>query len=80
MVWGDRDRAVPLESGLRLQKRLPQAKLVVLPGVGHLPFEEEPERSNAILLEWVREMGLDREEKRVPRRAVPVAMDEAASG
>jgi len=80
MVWGDRDRAVPLESGERLWKRLPHAKLVVLPGVGHLPFEEEPERSNAILLEWVREQGLDREEKRVPRRAVPAVMVEAASG
>jgi pimeloyl-ACP methyl ester carboxylesterase len=70
MMWGDLDRAVPLESGVRLRKRLRQSKLVILEGVGHLPFEEVPERANAILLEWVREQGLDREERREPVRAM----------
>lgn len=43
LVWGDRDRAVSLESGRQLQQFFGTSELVVLPGTGHLPFEECPE-------------------------------------
>ena len=43
LVWGDRDRAVPLQSGGRLQQFFDTSELVVLAGTGHLPFEECPE-------------------------------------
>jgi pimeloyl-ACP methyl ester carboxylesterase len=42
LLWGDSDRVMSLESGQRLHGRLPQSELVVLPGVGHLPYEECP--------------------------------------
>jgi 4,5:9,10-diseco-3-hydroxy-5,9,17-trioxoandrosta-1(10),2-diene-4-oate hydrolase len=42
LVWGDRDCAVSLESGRRLQRLFARSELVVLPGAGHLPFEECP--------------------------------------
>lgn len=41
LLWGTLDRAVSLESGRVLQKKL-QAEMVVLPGVGHLPYDEAP--------------------------------------
>jgi pimeloyl-ACP methyl ester carboxylesterase len=44
LVWGDRDRAVSLSSGQRLQQCFRTAELVVLPGTGHLPYEECPEQ------------------------------------
>jgi pimeloyl-ACP methyl ester carboxylesterase len=43
LLWGDRDRTVGLASGYRLQHCLVRSSLVVLPGAGHLPFEECPE-------------------------------------
>jgi pimeloyl-ACP methyl ester carboxylesterase len=43
MLWGDRDRAVSLESGETLRKCFAEAEMVVLPGTGHLPYEECPE-------------------------------------
>jgi pimeloyl-ACP methyl ester carboxylesterase len=43
LVWGDRDRAVSMESGRYLQQWFDKADMVVLPGTGHLPFEECPE-------------------------------------
>jgi pimeloyl-ACP methyl ester carboxylesterase len=43
MLWGDRDRAVSLESGEALRRYFERAELVVLPGTGHLPYEECPE-------------------------------------
>lgn len=43
LVWGDRDRAVSLESVRELRRYFDQADLKILPGTGHLPFEECPE-------------------------------------
>ncbi len=52
LVWGDQDRAVGLSSGQRLAELL-GAKLMVIPGVGHLPFAETPEPCHAALREWL---------------------------
>ncbi len=53
LIWGDRDRAVGLGSGIELQKTLTQSRLMVLPGVGHIPFEEMPEVCNQVMREWL---------------------------
>ena len=53
LIWGERDPAVPLPSAYELQKALPASELVVLPGIGHLPYEESPEEFNRILLEFL---------------------------
>jgi pimeloyl-ACP methyl ester carboxylesterase len=42
LIWGDRDSAVSVKSGETLKHCFDQAELVVLPGVGHLPYEECP--------------------------------------
>ncbi len=42
LLWGTRDRAVSLDSGFILAKVLGDAELVILPGAGHLPYEEDP--------------------------------------
>ncbi len=43
LLWGDRDRAVDLQSVQQLRRSFDQAEFVVLPGTGHLPYEECPE-------------------------------------
>jgi pimeloyl-ACP methyl ester carboxylesterase len=53
LIWGDRDRAVGLPSGRVLQKMLTKSKLMVLPGVGHIAFEEMPEVCNQAMREWL---------------------------
>src|SRR5271163_2317520 len=53
LIWGDRDRAVGLPSGHELQKLLPQSRLMVLPGVGHIAFDEMPEICNQAMREWL---------------------------
>ena len=52
LVWGDRDCTVSLASGIRLNHKLRASELIVLPG-GHSVFEESPEESNRIMLEWL---------------------------
>lgn len=52
-IWGDRDRAVTLPSGERLQRMMPMSKLMVIPGVGHLPFAEMPDACNEAMAQWL---------------------------
>lgn len=43
LVWGGCDRVVPAESATALLARLPAGTpLKILPGLGHLPFQEQP--------------------------------------
>lgn len=44
LVWGDRDRLVPVRGARRLADELPNGDLVVLDGVGHCPQVEQPRR------------------------------------
>lgn len=60
LVWGDRDRAVSLRSARRLQRELGRAELVVLPGAGHVPFEEMPADCNRLMLRWLERLELPR--------------------
>jgi pimeloyl-ACP methyl ester carboxylesterase len=54
LVWGDRDRAVSLDSGRQLNRELRSSELVLVPGAGHVVFEEFPEESNRIMTDWLR--------------------------
>jgi pimeloyl-ACP methyl ester carboxylesterase len=53
LIWGDRDRAVGVGSGEQLAELL-GARLMVLQGVGHLPFAERPAVCNRAVREWLR--------------------------
>jgi pimeloyl-ACP methyl ester carboxylesterase len=52
LIWGDRDPVVEIESGYQLQKAL-GAEMVVMRGIGHLPYEEAPQEFNRILLDYL---------------------------
>jgi pimeloyl-ACP methyl ester carboxylesterase len=43
LIWGERDGIMPLESAHAILHRLPDAKLEVVRGSGHLPHQERPE-------------------------------------
>jgi pimeloyl-ACP methyl ester carboxylesterase len=53
LIWGDRDRTVGLSSARQLHKLLPQSKLLIVPGAGHIPFEEDPEVCNRAMRQWL---------------------------
>jgi len=42
IIHGQMDGAVPASNSRRLAAMLPSVRLVVLPGCGHVPQEEEP--------------------------------------
>ncbi len=43
LLWGDRDRAVALDSAQNLRKCFDRVEFELLPGTGHLPYEECPD-------------------------------------
>ncbi len=43
--WGEDDQWIRLKYGKRFHQLLPDSKLIVYPGVGHIPMEEIPQRS-----------------------------------
>lgn len=53
IVWGELDRLIPLENGVRLRDGIAGAELVVLPGVGHVPQVQAPRRVVAIVRERI---------------------------
>jgi pimeloyl-ACP methyl ester carboxylesterase len=55
VVWGSRDRILPLATGHSLAARIPGARLVPLEEVGHCPMVEAPDRFTAVLAGFVRE-------------------------
>jgi pimeloyl-ACP methyl ester carboxylesterase len=54
LVWGDSDAAVLPGSAAHVERAIRGSKLVIMPGVGHLPYEEAPEEFNRVLLEFLR--------------------------
>jgi pimeloyl-ACP methyl ester carboxylesterase len=52
IVWGDRDTVVDLKSGGRLAEEI-GAELVVVPGTGHLPFQEKAAICNELVSRWL---------------------------
>lgn len=53
IVWGERDRTIPLEHGRAAHAALPHSRLVTLPGVAHFPHLEDPSGLAGALEEFV---------------------------
>jgi 2-hydroxy-6-oxonona-2,4-dienedioate hydrolase len=53
ILWGADDSWVPLSAGESLRDALPAATYVVLPGLGHVPFEEDPEAFTQAMQGWL---------------------------
>ena len=53
LMWGSKDPAVYFSSMEPLARHLPKAQRVVFQNVGHLPYEECPEKFNQALIEFL---------------------------
>jgi pimeloyl-ACP methyl ester carboxylesterase len=49
VVWGEHDPWLPAQRGRELARRIPGARLEVVPAAGHLPQEDEPEELARLL-------------------------------
>jgi len=54
LAVGDRDPWVPLEQAVKLRRQLPDARLFVAPGVGHVVVAERPSAFNTVMSQFLR--------------------------
>lgn len=51
--WCDYDRIVPLDVGIKLRRTLPNARLEIIEGCGHMPHEEQPEATLSLIQDFL---------------------------
>jgi pimeloyl-ACP methyl ester carboxylesterase len=54
ILWGGKDRLIPPELGERFAREIHGSRLVVFDALGHVPHEEDPERTVAVVLPFIR--------------------------
>lgn len=57
LIWGGEDKLAPLRTAKVLASYMTDARLEVLPGVGHTPMEERPAAFNELVLAQLRQPG-----------------------
>ena len=57
ILWGEKDKLRGPPAARIFTSRIPGSKLVIYPGVGHIPMEETPERSATDAIEFLKTNG-----------------------
>lgn len=80
ILWGERDRGMPVEHGLRLQRSIAHARLVVLSGCAHCPPVEAPDAVVEALEPFVMEpIGADEPDTSWPATSVSTTRSSSSS-
>ena len=53
ILWGERDRVLPVEKAALFRGLRPDAKLTLISGAGHLPHQEKPEETATQMLQFL---------------------------
>lgn len=53
LLWGETDAFAPVAGAHRFRRQLPEADLEVLAGVGHFVFEDAPERTTPLVVDFL---------------------------
>ena len=53
IIWGEKDRVLPLKHGHLAKEKLPNATLEIMEGCGHIPFFERSEEFNRAVLSFL---------------------------
>ncbi|MFD8163300.1 alpha/beta fold hydrolase [Streptomyces malaysiensis] len=54
IAWGTRDRLMPRRQGVRAKRVIPSARLIRLPGCGHVPMSDDPALVARVILDGSR--------------------------
>ena len=55
IIWGDKDRVLPLKHGYLAKEKLPNSRLKIMERCGHIPFFEKSDEFNRLVLEFLSE-------------------------
>ena len=54
IIWGEKDKLIPVENAGKFHDDLPNDTLVILDKTGHVPMEEAPERTVDVIRKFLR--------------------------
>jgi len=54
LLWGEKDKIVPVSSTDRLRTLRPGAELEIIPGAGHLPQQEKPGETARLMIDFAK--------------------------
>jgi len=53
LIWGEKDRMVPLKYGYIFNKNIRKSRLKILPRIGHSPHLETPEKLSQLIMQFL---------------------------
>ena len=53
IIWGAKDRLIPLENGQRFHREIAGSQLVIFDQLGHVPQEEDPAQTVAVVTKFI---------------------------
>ena len=53
LIWGEKDTATPIETGEMMEKLIPSAAIIRVPGAGHFPFVDNWELTARVLASYL---------------------------
>ncbi len=54
IIWGDKDKVIPIKIGQKLHAAIPCSKLTTIPDTGHVPQEETPTPTIALIKDFLK--------------------------
>lgn len=55
LIWGDQDQETPLSFARTMEKKIPDAGLVVFPGAGHFSYLDRPNDFAVIINDFLKQ-------------------------
>lgn len=55
LIWGEKDRVIPIRHGQQAHEMMPHSRFEVVPGAGHFSHNDDPDRFVALLSEFIAE-------------------------
>ena len=52
LIWGEKDKMVPLKYGHIFKEKIPNSELIILPKIGHSPHLEVPNKLSEIIISF----------------------------
>jgi pimeloyl-ACP methyl ester carboxylesterase len=56
IIWGEKDAQIPLKYAQRLHREIPESRLVIIPGAGHMILFDAPNQVASALTDFVQRL------------------------
>ncbi|PNK61745.1 abhydrolase domain-containing 18 [Psychrobacter sp. FDAARGOS_221] len=59
IIWGRQDKLIPIDSAYRFEQAIPNSQLAIFDNLGHVPQEEDPEATVAVVKQFLQSSALN---------------------